>query len=182
MTLKTYIALKETQAYRFAAMAHEARFPAMYWKATLLDMMGLPMGSRPTLTQLQEQPHHNSTLWANMVDRFGRFTTVRWAEYLENEEERIHIALGLLGTNPDLVSERLQGMGVMGSILDYCDCPIAKYLTAVYGAWFVEITQSTSLVDFVRCSNQNQVGIFVRRFDHHRIPRLDLHSEDNVIV
>lgn len=166
-------ALRSSEVHRFAKEAHDARFPAFAWKAIICDMLGLPPGTRPTVAQLLTQPHSAVTLWLQLTLRFERMTTVRWAEYLECEEERIHNTLTYLGSTPDRIENNFALMGVMGSTLDSCDCPIAHFFRGVYGAWFVEVTQTQSFIDFVKCSNPGQTVVFIQEFDNDGRPSLN---------
>lgn len=163
----------ESPLFAFAHEAHKARFPAMAWKAVACDMMGLPIGSRPTPAQIIGQDNSFTTLWAQLAARFEQMTTVRWAEHVETEEERIHNALTYLGSNVDVVKERLGLMGVMGTVMESCDCPLAHYFGGVYGSWFTMICRDTSEVDFVRCANPSPIDQFVHQHDSEWLPQFD---------
>ncbi|TMC49285.1 MAG: hypothetical protein E6J20_18145, partial [Chloroflexi bacterium] len=104
------IDLVDSELYEFAKKAHEARFPAFAWKAVACDIMGIPVGSRPTLAQMMGIKCSWMTLWQELAQRFEQMTTVRWEEHLECQEENLHNSLVYLGASPDRVAERLHNM------------------------------------------------------------------------
>lgn len=174
---KLITAIADSELLEFAYQAHTARFPAFAWKAVACDMMGLPMGSRPTPAQIVSQPHMWSTLWLELTLRFDQMTTVQWAEYIENEEERIHNALVYLGRTPDKVNERLTLMGVIGDAMGQYGCPLGRYFNGVYGAWFTQTYRSDSYVDFVKVNNPHTIQQFVHEFDDGLRPNLDMFAD-----
>lgn len=167
----------ESELRAFAKMAHEARFPAYMWRAVALDMMGLPVGSRPTPTQMISQPNHSTTLWLELTMRFDNLSTVRWAEHVECEEERFHNALVHLGASPDIVAHKLGMMGVTGDKMECRTCPLYHYFTGIHGVWFAEVVAGQSVIDGIKVSNPLAVEQFVRRFDACRFPDLDPFSD-----
>lgn len=174
--------LYESELFQFAREAHEARFPAFAWKATALDVMGLPAGSRPTIGQMVHQRYTWSHLWLNLTLRFEQMNTVRWAEYLECQEEQVFNALQYLGSTPDRIEQNLKLMGVMGDAMESCDCVLAHYFHGIYGAWFADISRVKSQVDFVTCSNPGQVSQFIREFDEEQRPEVDLFPDRAAIL
>lgn len=173
--------IEGSQLYIFAREAHNARFPAYAWKAVACDMIGIPVGSRPTLAQMTDQPHNWSTMWLELTLRFDQMSTVRWAEHEECEQERLHNALVHLGASPDTVASRLAMMGVMGDMKESCDCPVSHFFMGVYGAWFATVYSGDSFVDFMPVNNPHAVDVFVNQFDEGRRPALDLFPDRNVI-
>jgi hypothetical protein len=179
---KLFIKLYESELFRFAREAHEARFPAFAWKTTACDVMSLPVGTRPTVGQMVGQRYTWSHLWLNMTLRFEPMTTVRWAEYLENQEESIFNALSYLGSTPDRIEQNLKLMGVVGDGMESCDCPMAHFFHGVYGAWFADISRVNSQVDFVTCDNPGQVAQFIQEFDGEKRPEVDLFPDRLAIL
>lgn len=163
----------ESELRKFANMAHEARFPAYMWRAVACDMMGLPVGSRPTPAQMIDQPNHSTTLWLELTMRFDNLSTVRWAEHVECEEERFHNALVHLGASPDIIAKKLALMGVTGDKMECRVCPLYHYFTGIHGAWFAEVVATQSVVEGIKVSNSLAVQQFVRQFDAFRFPELD---------
>ena len=159
------IHIVDSELYEFAKKAHEARFPAFAWKAVACDIMGIPVGSRPTLAQMMGIKCSWMTLWQELAQRFEQMTTVRWEEHLECQEENLHNSLVYLGASPDRVAERLHNMGIMGDMMESCDCPLAHFFRGIYGAWFTNVYRDNSNVDFVRVSNPHAVEQFVVGFD-----------------
>lgn len=179
---KLYRDLYGSQLFKFALEAHANAFPAFAWKAVACDAMRIPMGSRPTVGQMVNQPCSWSHLWLNLTLRFDQMTSVRWAEHLENEEERIFNALQYLGTTSEKVSQTLQLMGVMGDVMESRDCPMAHYFHGVYGAWFADISIVNSQIDFVTCANPGHICKMLRDFDNDRHPDLNLFSKSRAVL
>lgn len=182
MAPRVKINLQDSELYTFAKSAHEARFPDFAWKAIACDMMGIPMGSRPTLAQMLTQPHSSTTLWLQLTLRFDQLTTVRFEEHCENAQERIHNTLLYLGSTPDRIANHLKLMGVMGDAMESCDCPLAHYFDGVFGAWFVNVFRQHSCIDFVECSNPQQVQHFVAQFDGGGRSDLDLFPDRQAVL
>lgn len=182
MASRTTLDVFESELFKFAKMAHNARFPDFAWKAIACDMMGIPMGSRPTLAQMMSQKHSATTLWLQLTLRFDQLTTVRWEEYRENAEERIHNTLYYLGSTSERIADHLRLMGVMGDALESCDCPLARYFSGVFGSWFTQVYSTYSQIDFIECSNPNQVQDFVLQFDAGKRSDLDLFPDRAVIL
>lgn len=174
--------IEGSQLFLFAREAHNARFPAFAWKSVACDMIGIPVGSRPTPSQIIGQPHAWSTLWLELTLRFDQMTTVRWAEHIENEEERIHNTLRYLGATPDKAAASLAMMGVMGDAMEQCGCPISHFFTGIYGAWFAYIFRSDVYVDFVQCNNPLAVENMVHAFDDGQLPKLDLFPDRDAVL
>jgi hypothetical protein len=174
--------IEESELFAFARTAHEERFPSYAWKAIACDTLGLPMGTRPTMAQMINQPHHWSDMWLQLTLRFDQMNTVRWTEHLECEEERIHNALRHLGSTPDQVAERLSMMGVMGDTMESCDCPLAHFFTGMYGAWFVKVFRADVHVDFATCANPLAVENMVHAFDNGHLPKLDLFPDRTPVL
>lgn len=182
MTSRIKINVFDSELFAFAQMAHQARFPDFAWKAIACDMMGIPMGSRPTLAQMANQPHSATTLWLQLTLRFDQLTTVRYEEFCENAEERIHNTLLYLGSTSKRIGDHLKLMGVMGDAMESCDCPLAHYFEGIAGAWFVKVFREHSWVDFVECSNPMAVENFVWEFDQGRRSDLDLFPDRAAIL
>lgn len=182
MTSRIKINVFDSELYAFAQMAHQARFPDFAWKAVACDMMGIPMGSRPTLAQMVNQPHSSTTLWLQLTLRFDQLTTVRYEEYRENAEERIHNTLLYLGGTAKRIGDHLKLMGVMGDQMESCDCPLAHYFEGIAGAWFVKVFRDYTWVDFTECSNPLAVSNFVWEFDQGRRSDLDLFPDRAAIL
>lgn len=176
------INMMDTELYEFAYKAHVSRFPAMAWKAVACDMMGLPAGTRPTVHQVRTQPHAWTTLWAELTMRFDNMNTVRWAEHLECEEERIHNALVYLGPTVGQIKDRLLLSGVAGKPNDAFCCVFTKYLTGIVGAWFARVTPETSRVDFISCSNPKSVQNTIKMIDAGCVPELNVFANAASIV
>lgn len=182
MTSRLKRNLRDSELYAFADMAHKAQFPDFAWKAIACDMMGIPMGSRPTLAQMVNQPHSSMTLWLQLTLRFDQLTTVRFEEHCENVQERIHNSLLYLGSTPDRIANHLKLMGVMGDAMESCDCPLAHYFEGIFGAWFIGVYRDRSWVDFVECSNPQQVQHFVTQFDGGGRSDLDLFPDREPVI
>lgn len=171
---RLFVNLMDSELHKFAQEAHEARFPVYAWKAVACDMMGIPVGSRPTIAQMLGIKCTWMTLWQELTQRFDQMTTVRYAETVENEEERVHNALVHLGSSPEKVAWRLSQMGIVGDLMEQCDCPISHFFRGIYGAWFVQVFRYDSYVDFVKVSNPLAVEQFVNRFDNGSWSQMDM--------
>lgn len=179
---RTLINLVDSELYKFAQEAHSARYPAYAWKAVACDIMGLPVGSRPTLGQMLGIKCTWMTLWQELVHRFVQMTTVRWAEHLECQEENIHNSLVHLGCSSEQVADRLERMGIVGDMMESCDCPVSHFFRGVCGAWFTNVYRDNSFVDFVKVSNPLAVEQFVARFDAGAWSVLDLFPDRVAIL
>jgi hypothetical protein len=176
------ITIEESELYKFAKEAHQARFPAFAWKAIACDYMGLPVGSRPTPAQMLNMQFGWDHLWLQLTLRFDQLTTVRWTEHLECEEERIHNTLRYLGATPDKVAQNLTMMGVMGTTMEACDCPLTHFFNGIYGAWFTKMFRGDVYVDFARCANPLAIENMVAAFDNGHLPKLDLFPDTSAVL
>lgn len=174
--------LVDSELYVFAKKAHEARFPAFAWKAVACDIMGIPVGSRPTIAQMTGIRCTWMTLWQELTQRFDQMTTVRWAEHLECQEENAHNAMVYLGSSPEQVAARLHHMGIVGDVMESCDCPLAHFFRGIYGTWFPHVYRDRALIDFVEVSNPNAVNQFVAKFDSGAWHSLDLFPDRVAIL
>lgn len=172
----------DSELYKFAQEAHNARFPAYAWKAVACDIMGIPVGSRPTVGQMLGIKCTWMTLWQELTHRFAQLPTVRWAEHVENQEEAVHNALVHLGATPEVIARRLDSMGIVGDQMESCDCPLAHFFRGIYGAWFTLVYRDYSHVDFIKVSNPVAVQQFVHGFDNGTWSTLDLFPDRVAIL
>jgi hypothetical protein len=174
--------IEESELYKFATEAHNARFPAYAWKAVACEHLGILPGSKPTPAQIVGLKSTWGSMWLELTLRFDRMTTVRWAEHLECEEERIHNTLRYLGSSPQQVAERLAMMGIMGTRMESCDCPLSHFFAGMYGAWFVRTFRADVYVDFMVCANPLAIEHTVHAFDDGETPELNLFPDADVTV